>query len=204
MKAKRIFIAMMALVAVLMLGISAASAQNSAGNGGGNGAGQGNGYQGGRNTDAPRGNNMGGGLYFNLPPASTDELPQNIIDLMIDGWLDEQHAYAVYGSVIEQFGVVRPFVNIQRSEAQHVAAWETLFVRYGIVIPEVPVFDVPEFASLTEACTVGAEAEIANFDLYDTMLATFGPYPDLLYVAQTLRDASEFNHLPAFEMCAGR
>ncbi len=204
MNAKRILIIMIALVAVLMLGISAVSAQDNPGNGNGNGAGGGNGYQGGRNTDAPRGNNNGGGLYLNLPPASTDELPQDIIDLMIDGWLDEQHAYAVYGSVIEQFGVVRPFVNIQRSEAQHIAAWETLFVRYGIAIPEVPAFDVSEFASLTEACTVGAEAEIANFDLYDTMLAAFEPYPDLLYVAQTLRDASEFNHLPTFEMCAGR
>ena len=218
MNAKRIFIAVLALMAVLMLGISVVSAQGNPGNGNGNGSGQGNGYQGGRNSDAPRGsnagggrntnaprgNNTGGGLYLNLPPASTDELPQAITDLMIDGWMDEQHAYAVYGSIIDQFGAVRPFVNIQRSETQHIAAWEMLFVRYGIAIPEVPAFDLPEFASLTEACTVGAEAEVANFDLYDTMIAAFEAYPDLQYVTQNLRDVSEFNHLPAFERCAGR
>ncbi|MBZ0283843.1 MAG: hypothetical protein K8L97_24105 [Anaerolineae bacterium] len=204
MNAKRIFIMLLAVVAVMMLGLSMVSAQDNPGYGNGNGAGMGNGYQGGRNADAPRGNNNGGGLYLNLPPASTDELPQDIIDLMIDGWLDEQHAYAVYGSVIDQFGTVRPFVNIQRSEAQHIAAWETLFVRYGIAIPEVPAFELPEFASLGEACAIGAEAEVANFDLYDTMTTSFEPYPDLLYVSQSLRDASEFNHLPAFEMCAGR
>jgi hypothetical protein len=204
MNAKRIFIIMLALMAVLMLGISVVSAQDNPGNGNGNGSGQGNGYQGGRNGDTSRGNNNGGGLYLNLPPASTDELLQDIIDLMVDGWMDEQHAYAAYGSVIDQFGAVRPFVNIQRSEAQHIAAWETMFARYGITIPEVPAFNLPEFARLTEACAIGAEAEVANFDLYDTMKAAFEPYPDLLYVAQTLRDASEFNHLPAFEVCAGR
>jgi hypothetical protein len=35
------------------------------------------------------------------------------------------------------------------------------------------------------------------------MQASFGPYPDLAYVAQTLRDVSQFNHLPAFQRCAG-
>jgi hypothetical protein len=121
---------------------------------------------------------------------------------MIAGWADEQHAYAAYGAVIDQYGAVRPFVNIQRSEVQHITAWETLFDRYGIAVTDVPAFDLPEFASLSDACAVGAAAEVANFDLYDTMLAAFEPYPDLAYVAQSLRDASEFSHLPAFEMCA--
>ena len=208
MKAKRISIIVLALVAVFSLSFSAVAAQSGAGNGNGNGSGngsgRGSGYQGGRTGDTGRGGNaLGAGLYLNLPPASAEELSQETIDLMIDGWSDEQHAYAVYGAVIEQFGAVRPFTNIQRSEAQHIAAWETLFARYGIPVPEVPAFDLPTFSSVTEACAVGAEAETANFDLYDTMLAAFEPYPDLLYVAQSLRDASEFSHLPAFEMCAG-
>ncbi|MBK9121577.1 MAG: hypothetical protein IPM16_00450 [Chloroflexi bacterium] len=171
-------------------------------------SGLGYGYQGGRNEDAgPRGNtymnaNMGSGLFLNLPPAAVDELPQDIVDLMMSGWLDEQHAYAVYSAVIEQFGPVRPFTNILRSEAQHIAAWEMLFERYDIAIPEVPEFDLPTYDTLADACTVAADAEVANFDLYDAMFAAFEPYPDLTYVAQVLRDASEFSHLPAFEMCA--
>ncbi|MBL8133123.1 MAG: hypothetical protein JNL42_14780 [Anaerolineae bacterium] len=206
MNAKRMILLVVALTAIFALGLTAVSAQDSPG--GGIGGGQGNGYQGGRGGGAPGGamngnGAYGGGLMLNLPPASTEALSQDSIDLMIDGWLDEQHAYAVYGSIIEQFGAVRPFVNIQRSEAQHIAAWETLFARYGVTVPEVPAFDVPQFASVAEACAAGAVAEVANFDLYDSMLAAFQPYPDLAYVAQALRDASEFSHLPAFENCAG-
>jgi hypothetical protein len=203
MNVKRMLIVTLVLIALLTLGLTVVGAQNDAGNG--NGRGQGNGYQGGRNADAsPPGNMTGGRLMLNLPAPSADELPQDVINLMIDGWLDEQHAYAVYGGVIDQFGAVRPFVNIQRSETQHITAWETLLARYGIAIPEAPAFDLPAFASLSEACAIGAEAEVANFDLYDTMLAAFEPYPDLSYVVQALRDASEFSHLPAFERCIGR
>lgn len=145
----------------------------------------------------------GSGIVNNLPSASVDELPQDIIDLMMDGWLDEQHAYAAYESIMEQFGQAAPFASIQQAETQHAAAWEALFARYGIAVPDVPEFDIPEFASLQAACELGAEAEIANFALYDAMLAAFAPYPDLYQVALALRNASEFNHLPAFQTCAG-
>lgn len=142
--------------------------------------------------------------FLNLPPKSADELPQDIIDLMIAGWTDEQHAYAVYGAVIDQFGAARPFTNIQAGEAQHIAAWENLFDRYAIPLPAVPGFDLPTVTTLSEACAVGADAETANAGLYDTMLAAFEAYPDLQWVAQSLSSASEFNHLPAFEQCASR
>lgn len=145
----------------------------------------------------------GTGFYASLPPASATELPQSIIDLMIEGWLDEQHAYAAYESIMTQFGEIAPFTSIQQAEVQHAAAWEFLFDRYGIPVPEVPDFDVPTFASVAEACALGAEAEIANFALYDEMLAAFEPYPDIYQVALALRNASEFNHLPAFQTCAG-
>mgnify|MGYP005848038783 CR=1 FL=1 len=210
MNAKRMWIALLALAAVLALTVTAVSAQNGPGNGNGNGPGSGNGnavqnmggYQGGRND--PRGMNgvMGSGLHLNLPAAVVDELPQDVIDLMTDGWLDEQHAYAVYSAIIDQFGAVRPFVNIQRSEAQHISAWETLFARYDIAIPETPTFDLPTFDTFADACSIGIEAEVANADLYDTMLTAFEPYPDLFHVAQALQNASVSNHLQAVERCA--
>ena len=201
MNTKRWMIVILVLVAVLSLGISVVGAQQ--GNGGANG--NGNGYRGGQNAGAARGSANGtGGFMLNLPAASVSDLPQDVVDLMVSGWLDEQHAYAVYGAVIDQLGAVRPFTNIQRSEAQHIAAWETLFARYGIAVPEVPAFDLPAFTSVNEACSVGATAEVANSGLYDTMLTAFQPYPDVQYVAQALRDASEFSHLPAFENCAAR
>ncbi len=229
MNAKRIFITLLVLVIVMALGLSAVSAQMGTGRGGqgGNGGGPGgqNGQQAANQTGtqdgtgsqfgqaAGTGNQFGqqngtpgmngSGLLLNLPDAVVDELPPEVIDLMIAGWIDEQHAYAVYESVLAQFGDVRPFSNILNSETQHAAAWELLFSRYGIAVPELPAFDLPVFASAADACAVGASAEVANFDLYDTMMTAFAEYPDLTYVAQNLRDASEFSHLPAFENCAG-
>lgn len=160
-------------------------------------SGQGHGQMKGGNTS------NGGGILANLPPAYEGDPPQDVIDLMIEGWLDEQHAFAAYESIMAQFGDIAPFVNIQRAEAQHAATWETLFARYDIPMPDVTAFDIPQFDSPQEACALGAEAEILNFSLYDEMLETFAPYPDIQQVAQALRDASEFNHLPAFEACAG-
>lgn len=151
-----------------------------------------------------RGAGMNGtGMYTSLPPATVEELPQDIIDLMIAGWLDEQHAYAAYESIMAQFGDITPFVNIQQAEVQHASAWEFLFDRYNIPVPDVPEFEIPTFVSPQEACALGAEAEVANFALYDEMLAAFEPYPDIYQIALALRNASEFNHLPAFENCAG-
>jgi len=59
------------------------------------------------------------------------------------------------------------------------------------------------FASPQEAYALGFEPEIANFVLYDEMRATSEPSPDVYQGALALRNASEFNHLPAFENCAG-
>lgn len=169
-----------------------------------------NGRNGARWNDRERGNMRGNGnpgaggvgFYAALPPAVDADLSETEIAAMTDGWMDEQHAYAVYSAVIEQFGEVTPFVNIQRAEAQHIAAWEFLFDRYGVDVPAVPEFEVPTFAFLGDACQAAAEAEVANLGLYDTMLTTLQDYPDMVQVVTALRNASEFNHLPAFQRCA--
>ncbi|MCB9450520.1 MAG: hypothetical protein H6672_03725 [Anaerolineaceae bacterium] len=139
-----------------------------------------------------------------LPAAVPGDLPDDVIAAMTAGILDEYHAYAVYQAVIDQFGPVAPFVNIQASEAQHIASWEVLFNRYGVAIPEAPALDpVPQFDSLAAACQIAADAEIANFDLYDGNLDVLSAYPDMVQVVTSLRNASEYNHLPAFQACAG-
>jgi hypothetical protein len=139
----------------------------------------------------------------NLPAPVAGPVPDEVVALITAGIEDEWHAYAVYAAVIDQFGAVRPFTNIQRAEAQHAAAWATIFERYGLPLPEQPTWDIPEFASLADACAAAADAEIANMDLYDEMLTTLAAYPDMVQVATALRAASANNHLPAFERCAG-
>lgn len=145
----------------------------------------------------------GQGWLCCLPPAVEGDVPAGVIDALAAGLADEHNAYDTYQAVIDQFGAVRPFANIQRAEATHIAALEFLFDRYGLTVPEAaPLAEVPQFSTLAEACAVAAEAEIANFDLYDSWIATVQDYPDMVQVFTALRDASEFQHQPAFENCA--
>lgn len=142
------------------------------------------------------------GFYATLPPAVEGDVPQTVIDALNNGILDEWNAYNIYEAVIAQFGAVPPFVNIQQAEAQHAAALEFLFTRYDIALPEYPEAVDVTFDSLSDACQAAADAEIANFGLYDEALAAVSDYPDMVQVFTALRNASEFMHLPAFERCA--
>ena len=116
---------------------------------------------------------------------------------------DEYHAWAVYDQVIQDFGQVRPFVNIQRAEATHMDALEALFAAYGLPVPENPwPGNVAGFESVQAACVAGVEAEILNAELYDRLFAST-EREDILTVYRSLQAASNDKHLPAFQNCAG-
>ncbi len=202
MSHKRLIQLVMVIVivsSVLILAVGIAMAQ------GPGGRGQGRGGQGNR---APRGTGDQAGIcqeegFVNIPPMTDLELSDEVVEALEAGLMDEYHAQAVYQAVMDNFGTVRPFVNIERAEANHIAALTFIFERYELEIPEPPELDpVPEFETVIEACQVAADAEIANFTLYDEWMEAAEDYPDIAYVFTTLRDASEFNHLPAFERCA--
>ncbi len=199
-----------ALVVVLSLlvAVNGVSLAQGGGGRGGQGGGRGGNGQGMQNQPGGYGmqnrqNMLGNGLCCtNLPAAVPGEVPADVIDALTAGLQDEYNAYAVYQAVIDQFGNVRPFVNIQRAESSHIASLEFLFERYGLTVPEPASTAAPEFATLADACAAGVEAEIANFELYDQWIATVQDYPDMVQVFTNLRNASEFQHLPAFELCA--
>ena len=123
---------------------------------------------------------------------------------------DERHAEAFYAAVMDKFGPVRPFSKIISAEQQHEAMLIDLYRTYGIDVPEngyatgaVAAPAAPE--TLVDACKIGVEAEIANRNLYDgNLLPAVAAYPDITLVMQRLRDASEENHLPAFERCVAK
>lgn len=123
---------------------------------------------------------------------------------------DERHAEAFYAAVMAKFGDARPFSNIINAERQHEAMLIGLYETYGVAVPENGYATgalVPPVApeTLADACKIGVEAEIANRDLYDgNLLPAVAAYPDITLVMQRLRDASEENHLPAFQRCANR
>jgi len=145
------------------------------------------------------------GDFSCLPAAVDGALSDEQVEAMTAGWLDEVNAQAVYAGIIEQFGALRPFVNIQAAEAQHMEAWAFLFDRYGIALPDATAtVEVPEFATVTDACQFALTAEVDNAGLYDGLLATFSDYPDITQVVTALQGASEQNHTAALENCAAR
>lgn len=58
-------------------------------------------------------------------------------------------------------------------------------------------------ATIEEACEAGAAAEIANRDLYGPLIEAAASHADIVAVFRRLQQASENNHLPAFERFAG-
>ena len=128
-----------------------------------------------------------------------------IKNVLIEAINDEYKARATYYRVIQQFGEIRPFINIVEAESRHIDALIPLFEKYNI---EVPLDDwdskieIP--ATVLEACEGGVEAEVENAEMYDRLLTLTVDYPDIQYVLKQLQRASAENHLPAFQRCVER
>jgi hypothetical protein len=118
---------------------------------------------------------------------------------------DEYKARALYTRIIEEFGEIRPFINIVDAESRHIQALLPLFHKYGLDIPEddwAKRVEVP--ASVFDACQAGVDAEIENAEMYDRLLTNTADYPDVQAVLKQLQRASADNHLPAFQRCVER
>ncbi len=118
---------------------------------------------------------------------------------------DEYRAEAIYASVIDAFGEVRPFINIIEAERRHAsrvkADMDRLGITYDQANPYLGTLAAP--ASVLAACEQGVSAEIENIALYDRLI----PTAEDAGVRATLTDlqsASRERHLPAFERCVSR
>ncbi len=130
-----------------------------------------------------------------------DRLTETEISTLNEALNDEYLAWATYNQVIADFGEVVPFSNIRESEARHIQALCTLFVRYGLSIPDNPWLDkIEHYASLKAACEAGVAAEIANHEMYNRLLETT-QREDILTVLRHLQNASQQRHLVAFQRC---
>ncbi len=117
---------------------------------------------------------------------------------------DEYRALATYDQVIDDFGPVRPFVNIREAEARHIAALSRLFEKYGLDLPRNAwPGNVPRFASVAEACRAGVAEEIENARLYERLLGDV-LRADVKAVFRRLQEASQLRHLAAFKRCLTR
>jgi hypothetical protein len=96
---------------------------------------------------------------------------------------------------------VLPFRNILQAEQKHAASIAALFAVRGLAVPaRTSEGSIPSFASVTDACALGATAAVENIAVYDRLLALELPL-DVRRVFDANRLASLNNHLPAFERC---
>lgn len=117
---------------------------------------------------------------------------------------DEYKAWATYDQVIDDFGPIRPFINIRDAEARHIDALLQVFDDYGLTAPANNwIGRAPHYEDVEAACAAGVEAEIENAELYDRIIQGT-TRPDIQVVYRNLRDASQERHLPAFQRCVER
>lgn len=115
---------------------------------------------------------------------------------------DEYKAKATYSQVLEDHGDIRPFNNIVQSEQRHIDALLPFFKKYNVSIPTNPYLGkVPTYASRSEACSAGVQAEIDNVAVYDNIFSMTDD-KDLIAVFNNLQWASQNRHLRAFKRCA--
>ncbi len=123
---------------------------------------------------------------------------------LLDALDDEYKSWATYHQVIDDFGPIRPFINIVEAEKRHMQALLELCRQYAIETPINPwIGKVPRYTSEKHACQDAVKGEIENAVLYDRVLKSTDR-PDILDVYRALQSASIERHLPAFQRCAER
>lgn len=142
------------------------------------------------------GNGTGTGSGFALTPLT--EAEEEGLQSAI---LEEYKAYNLYLGVMDQLGEIYPFDQISTSEKQHFTALIRQAEKYGVEVPANPGLNpMPEFGTVSAACTAGVNAELEDADLYDTLLAVTA-HTDLQRVYTNLQRASLENHLIEFQTC---
>lgn len=131
-----------------------------------------------------------------------DTLTDAELNALHEALEDEYQSWSIYDQVIQDFGEVRPFINIRDAEARHIQALTRLFERYGVPLPaNTWPGKVERYATVQAACEASVAAEIANGDLYERLFKT-ELRADILTVLTNLQEASLERHLPAFQRCA--
>lgn len=144
---------------------------------------------------------MDGCLLVDDADYPVGELSDDTIGYLEAALADERKALATYEAVMDEFGNVKPFINIARAEEQHISMLKGLFDKYGLEIPAdtTVVGSLPN--TLAEVCAVGVQAEIDNDQLYQDMIGDVEE-EDIKAIFTNLAAASLNMHLPAFERCA--
>jgi len=117
---------------------------------------------------------------------------------------DEYKSWSNYHQVIQDFGNVRPFINIRGAEARHIEALSGLFQYYNQPVPKNQWTEkATHYANLNQACIASINGEIENVSLYDDLIKST-KNEIILRVYKALQLASQDRHLPTFKRYADR
>jgi rubrerythrin len=134
----------------------------------------------------------GAGIY-------TTTLSDQSIKAVTEALEEEYRAQATYQAIVNKFGAELPFVNILRSEAQHVTALSRQFAIHSLAVPaDNWAGKVQAPATLHEAFTAAIQFEKDDAALYDRLLKEVSE-PELTRVFTQLQNASLNMHLKALE-----
>ncbi len=142
---------------------------------------------------------------FATPVTAQQTLDQQTQKALTAALNDEYKAQALYAKILAKFGAkTKPFSRIIKAEERHIELLKPLLTQYGVSIPANDWADrLSTPATLLEACRQGVAAEKENIKMYDEFLG-FVKEKDIRDTFKYLRNASEKNHLPAFERCVDR
>ena len=137
---------------------------------------------------------------LNYPVTPINQAVKDTLSKTLD---NEYKLQAYYQAVINKFGDQRPFSMIIGAETQHIAVITSLDEKYGLT-PVTNQWAGHTFSlvSLQAACKTSASYEQSTVGLLSTLLPQVSNYPDITQVLINIKDASQNNHLPAFEKCS--
>jgi hypothetical protein len=120
-----------------------------------------------------------------------------LVNMLTYAIQDEYLARAEYAAIMQEYGPIKPFSNIIKSEERHISWLVPLFEQYGFEIPEDNASDhiiLPK--NVKTALEIGVQAELDNIAMYEVFLEENLP-EDVRDVFERLMAASK-NHLEAF------
>jgi len=129
-------------------------------------------------------------------------LPLSVQEALHTALQDEYSNRASYLAILERYGDVRPFNTIIVSEERHIAILGAIYDRYGLEMPPMEPTEVVVGDTLSEACQLAVEEEVANTAMYDEILLAVEGYEEIEYAFENLSRASRDHHKRAFEKCA--
>ncbi len=130
--------------------------------------------------------------------AALEDANLTLVDMLHYAAQDEYLARAEYALIMETFGNINPYVNIEKSEQQHLTLLRTLFNLYTQTFPVDPS-EGPAVVplSLLASAEIGVGAEVLNIAMYERFMS-YSITENAYKVFHALKTASE-HHLISFQ-----